>query len=68
VRPLARAGLAAGADGLIVEVHPDPSEVHSDGSQAVSPDMFGDIVSDALAIAAMDQRRVVFAEALRAAR
>lgn len=68
VRPLARAGLAAGADGLIVEVHPDPSEVHSDGSQAVSPETFGLIVADALAIAALDSRRVVLAEALRAAR
>jgi 3-deoxy-7-phosphoheptulonate synthase len=68
VRPLARAGLAAGADGLLVEVHPDPSEVHSDGSQAVSPETFGLIVADALAIAALDSRRVVLAEALRAAR
>ena len=64
VRPLARAGLAAGADGLIVEVHPDPSEVHSDGSQAVSPEMFGDIVKDALALAALDGKRVVLAEEL----
>lgn len=42
VRPLARAGLAAGADGLLVEVHPAPNEVHSDGSQALSlPDLRG---------------------------
>ncbi|MBL8860833.1 MAG: 3-deoxy-7-phosphoheptulonate synthase [Planctomycetes bacterium] len=59
VRPLARAGLAAGADGLIVEVHPDPSEVHSDGSQAVLPETFGAIAADARAIAALDGRRVV---------
>lgn len=62
VRPLARAGLAAGADGLIVEVHPDPSEVHSDGSQAVSPETFSAIVQDALVLAALDQKRVVLAE------
>jgi 3-deoxy-7-phosphoheptulonate synthase len=67
VRPLARAGLAAGADGLIVEVHPDPGEVHSDGSQAVSPAMFGAIVEDAVALAALDERRVVLAQPLRAA-
>jgi len=67
VRPLARAGLAAGADGLIVEVHPDPSEVHSDGSQAVLPQTFGAIVEDAIAIAALDARRVVLAQPLRAA-
>jgi 3-deoxy-7-phosphoheptulonate synthase len=59
VRPLARAGLAAGADGLIVEVHPDPSEVHSDGSQAVLPATFGEIAADARAIAALDGRRLV---------
>lgn len=67
VRPLARAGLAAGADGLIVEVHPDPGEVHSDGSQAVLPAQFGAIVEDAIAIAALDGRRVVQAQPLRAA-
>jgi 3-deoxy-7-phosphoheptulonate synthase len=58
VRALARAGLAAGADGLIVEVHPDPGEVHSDGSQAVLPAEFSAIVSDAVAIAALDGRRI----------
>jgi 3-deoxy-7-phosphoheptulonate synthase len=67
VRPLARAGLAAGADGLIVEVHPDPSEVHSDGSQAILPSAFGAIVDDAVAIAALDNRRVILAQPLRAA-
>jgi 3-deoxy-7-phosphoheptulonate synthase len=36
VRPLARAGIAAGADGLLVEVHSNPAEVHSDGAQAIS--------------------------------
>jgi 3-deoxy-7-phosphoheptulonate synthase len=59
VRPLARAGIAAGADGLIVEVHPDPSEVHSDGSQAVLPRTFGEIAADARVIAALDRRRVL---------
>ncbi len=59
VRPLARAGIAAGADGLIVEVHPDPSEVHSDGSQAVLPETFGQIAADTRAIAAIDARRLI---------
>ncbi|MBL8859569.1 MAG: 3-deoxy-7-phosphoheptulonate synthase [Planctomycetes bacterium] len=68
VRPLARAGLAAGADGLIVEVHPDPSEVHSDGSQAVSPETFAQIVADSLVIAALDEKRVVLPEPVRATR
>lgn len=68
VRPLARAGIAAGADGLIVEVHPDPSEVHSDGSQAVLPATFGEIAADAAAIAALDHRRVVLPEGQHARR
>lgn len=67
VRPLARAGIAAGADGLIVEVHPDPSEVHSDGSQAVLPSTFAQIVEDTISIAALDNRRVVLQRPLRAA-
>ena len=37
VLPLAKAGIAAGADGLLVEVHPAPYETHSDGAQAISP-------------------------------
>jgi 3-deoxy-7-phosphoheptulonate synthase len=58
VRPLARAGLAAGADGLIVEVHTEPSEARSDGIQAVSAEVFGAIAKDAVAIAALDRRQV----------
>ena len=42
VPPLARAGLAAGADGLIIEVHPEPDEALSDGQQALR---FGDITA-----------------------
>jgi 3-deoxy-7-phosphoheptulonate synthase len=59
VRPLARAGLAAGADGLIVEVHTDPSEVHSDGAQAISPEEFAAIAADAAAIAALDRKKLI---------
>ncbi len=59
VRPLARAGLAAGADGLIVEVHPNPSEVHSDGNQAISPAEFERVMADARAMAQLDGRKLV---------
>jgi 3-deoxy-7-phosphoheptulonate synthase len=44
VTPIARAGVAAGADGLIVEVHPNPSQALSDGSQALKPDQFRDLI------------------------
>jgi 3-deoxy-7-phosphoheptulonate synthase len=40
VTPLARAGIAAGADGLIVEMHPEPSRAWSDGMQSLTIPMF----------------------------
>jgi len=59
VRPLARAGLAAGADGLMVEVHPKPNEARSDGAQAVSPADFAEIAREAAALVRLDGRRLV---------
>lgn len=41
VVPLARAGVAAGADGIMVEIHPDPERAPCDGSQALLPKTFG---------------------------
>jgi 3-deoxy-7-phosphoheptulonate synthase len=58
VRPLARAGLAAGADGLIVEVHPAPATARCDGFQAISFAEFASVAADARAIAAMDGRKL----------
>lgn len=46
VGPIARAGVAAGADGLIVEVHPDPSMALSDGPQALDPESFAALMVD----------------------
>jgi len=40
VAPLAFAAIAAGADGLIVEVHPDPEHALSDGDQSLDPSAF----------------------------
>ncbi len=42
--PLARAAVAVGADGLMVEVHPDPKKALSDGSQQVTPDRFSELM------------------------
>jgi len=36
VTPMARAGVAAGADGMIVEIHPDPQNAWSDGMQSLN--------------------------------
>jgi len=44
VPPLALAGIAAGADGLIVEVHPDPSQAVSDGRQSLTIEAFGQMM------------------------
>ena len=60
VRPLARAAVAVGADGLIIETHPNPAEVHSDGAQAVSLSTFADIARDARQLIQLDGR--VFSE------
>ena len=43
VNPLARAGIAAGADGLIIEVHPCPEEAMCDGAQALTPKQYVDL-------------------------
>lgn len=40
VTPLARAGVAVGADGLIIEVHPRPEEAMCDGAQAMRPEQY----------------------------
>jgi 3-deoxy-7-phosphoheptulonate synthase len=47
VKPIALAGVAAGADGLIVEVHPDPQHAKSDGKQSLKPERFQEMM-DAL--------------------
>jgi 3-deoxy-7-phosphoheptulonate synthase len=44
VTTMARAGIAAGADGLIVEVHPKPEEALSDGVQSLTPERFKDLM------------------------
>ena len=46
VRPLAMAGAAAGADGIIIEVHPDPPSARSDSEQSLSFPEFGDLMDD----------------------
>jgi 3-deoxy-7-phosphoheptulonate synthase len=50
VIPMARAAVAAGADGVIVEVHPNPDRALSDGGQSLFPDQFGRLVTELRAI------------------
>ena len=46
VRPLALASLAAGADGLLIEVHPDPARALCDGPQSLNPKHFSELMSE----------------------
>ena len=51
VTPMGRAAVAAGADGLIVEVHPAPPKAMSDGAQSLYPDQFAKLVDEVTVIA-----------------
>src|SRR6186997_131859 len=51
VAPMARAALAAGADGLLIEVHPDPDHALSDGAQSLWPQQFEELMGQLRMIA-----------------
>jgi 3-deoxy-7-phosphoheptulonate synthase len=51
VAPMARAAIAAGAAGVIIEVHPNPDRALSDGAQSLFPDQFATLVEELRAIA-----------------
>jgi 3-deoxy-7-phosphoheptulonate synthase len=59
VIPMARAAVAAGADGIMVEVHPDPERAMSDGAQSLYPDQFDDLMGQVALIAEAIGRRLV---------
>jgi len=46
VQPLARAAIAVGADGLMIEVHNDPAHALCDGAQSIKPDTFAEVMAD----------------------
>lgn len=52
VEPLARAAIAVGADGLMIEVHNDPEHALSDGQQSIKPALFDEVIQDIRKIAA----------------
>ncbi len=51
VIPMARAAVAAGADGLLIEVHPDPDKAFSDGAQSLFPAQFEELMQQLRIIA-----------------
>lgn len=58
VTPMARAAVAAGADGLIIEVHPAPEEALSDGAQSLTPARFERLVREIAPVAEAVGRQV----------
>ncbi len=58
VEPMALAAIAAGADGLLVEVHPNPASAVSDGQQSLTPDDFAALVGRLGAVATAVGRRL----------
>jgi len=62
VAAVARAAIAAGADGLIVEVHPDPAHAVSDGKQSLRPEKFAEMVRQVGQIAQIMGRRLASVE------
>jgi 3-deoxy-7-phosphoheptulonate synthase len=58
VLPMARAAVAAGADGIMVEVHHDPEKALSDGPQALLPDQFADMMRQIKLIAEVIGRSI----------
>jgi len=58
VLPLARAAVAAGADGLLVEMHPDPDRALSDGAQSLYPEQLSELMRQLRAIAPVVGRSI----------
>ncbi|RZW12951.1 MAG: 3-deoxy-7-phosphoheptulonate synthase, partial [Desulfobulbaceae bacterium] len=66
VMPLARAAVAVGADGLMIEVHPDPPSALSDGPQSLYFDQFDELMEQIRAIAGVLGRRIETGERISA--
>lgn len=58
VEPLAKAAVAAGADGIMIEVHNNPSAALCDGKQSITVEKYGDLVKKLRVIAAVEGREI----------
>ncbi len=58
VEPLAKAAIAVGADGLIIEVHNDPSNAKCDGQQSIKTEKFKTLMDDISKIAEIEGRLI----------
>ncbi len=58
VAPMSKAAIAAGADGLLIEVHSNPEEAYSDGEESLRPDQFKSLMTDLRRIALAVDREI----------
>jgi 3-deoxy-7-phosphoheptulonate synthase len=58
VAPMAKAAVAAGADGLMIEVHTNPEEAMSDGEQSLRPEEFSALMAELRPVAAAVGREI----------
>lgn len=58
IKPMAMAAVAAGADGLMIEVHPNPAQALCDGPQSLTPANFNSLMNDIVKIAALFDRTI----------
>ncbi|MEA2014847.1 MAG: 3-deoxy-7-phosphoheptulonate synthase, partial [Thermodesulfobacteriota bacterium] len=58
VTPMSLAAVAAGADGIIVEMHPDPAKALSDGPQSLNPEQFQALMNKLTAIMPLMNRHM----------
>jgi 3-deoxy-7-phosphoheptulonate synthase len=58
VPPLALAAVAAGADGLLMEMHPDPNKAMSDGAQSLYPEQLNKLMTQLRLLAPVVGRRI----------
>ena len=58
VESMSRAAVAAGADGLMIEVHHDPQHALTDGAQSLTPDLFADLVASTRRVALAVDREI----------
>lgn len=59
VTPVAKAAIAAGADGLMIEVHQDPDRALSDGKQSLTPENFGRLYEQVARLARLEDKQVL---------
>jgi 3-deoxy-7-phosphoheptulonate synthase len=65
IAPLARAAVAAGADGLLLEVHHDPDNAICDGAQSMKMDQFDDLMQELRVISGAVKRSIAGQDAVK---